>query len=153
VTLEEHDRSRYDALAVAEADELVRGTLAQGPGPYSLEAAISCLHSLAPAYAETDWGQIAALYTLLARSDSSPVVALNRAVAVALADSPEVALPALDELEERLAGYAPFHAARADIRRRSGDAAGARASYERALALTANEGERGFLVRRLAELG
>ena len=153
VPLEEHDRSLYDPDAVAEADELVRGTLAQGPGPYSLEAAISCLHALAPTYADTDWEQIAALYALLLRSDPSPVVALNRAVAVSLAESPEAALPLLDELAGRLAEYAPFHAACADVRRRGGDAGGARAAYERALELTANDGERGFLRRRLAELG
>ena len=100
VTLEEHDRSLYDAAESAEADELVRGTLAQGPGPYALEAAISSLHSLAPTYADTDWEQIAALYGLLARSDPSPVVALNRAVAVSLAEGPEAALPLLAELEE-----------------------------------------------------
>ncbi len=152
VTLEEQDRSLYDAVAVAEADELVRGTLAEGPGPYALEAAISCLHSLAPAYEDTDWEQIAALYSLLARSDPSPVVALNRAVAVSLADSPEAALPLLGALAERLAEYAPFHAACADVRRRSGDAAAARTAYGRALALTTNDGERGFLERRLAEL-
>jgi RNA polymerase sigma-70 factor, ECF subfamily len=153
VTLEEQDRSLYDRAAVSEADELVRGTLAQGPGPYSLEAAISCLHSLAPSYEDTDWEQIAALYGLLARSDPSPVVALNRAVAVSLADGPEVALPLLDMLGDRLDGYAPFHAALADVRRRSGDAAGAREAYERALELTTNTGEREFLARRLAQLG
>ena len=80
------------------------------------------------------------------------MVALNRAVAVSLAESPEAALPLLDALAERLAEYAPFHAAYADVRRRSGDAAAARAAYGRALALTTNEGERGFLERRLAEL-
>jgi RNA polymerase sigma-70 factor (ECF subfamily) len=153
VTLEEHERSLYDAAAVAEADELVRGTLAQGPGPYALQAAISSLHSLAPAYAETDWEQIAALYTLLARSDPSPVVALNRAVAVSFADGPESALPLLEALAGRLDGYAPLHAACADVQRRCGDEDAARAAYERALELTANEGERAFLAGRLAELG
>ena len=153
VTLEEHDRSLYDAAAVAEADELVRGALAQGPGPYALQAAISSLHSLAPTYADTEWEQIAALYGLLARSDPSPVVALNRAVAVSFAESPEVALRLLAELESPLADYAPFHAARADLQRRLGAAEAARAAYERALELTDNPGERSFLARRLAEVG
>jgi RNA polymerase sigma-70 factor, ECF subfamily len=152
VTLEEHDRSLYDAPAVAEADALVRGTLAEGPGPYALQAAIASLHSLAPTYDETDWEQIAALYGLLSRSDPSPVVALNRAVAVSFADGPEAALPLLEALEEPLAGYASFHAAAADVQRRCGDETAARASYERALELTGNPGEREFLARRLAEL-
>jgi RNA polymerase sigma-70 factor (ECF subfamily) len=153
VTLAEHDRSLYDATAAAEADALVRGTLAEGPGPYALQAAIASLHSLAPTYADTDWEQIAALYGLLARSDPSPVVALNRAVAMSLADSPEAALPLLAALEEPLAGYAPFHAARADVQQRCGDEAAARASYERAFELNGNPGERAFLAGRLAELG
>ncbi len=153
VTLEEHDRSLYDAAAAAEADALVRGTLAEGPGPYALQAAIASLHSLAPTYAETDWDQIAALYGLLSRSDPSPVVALNRAVALSLADGPEAALPLLAALEQALAGYASFHAAAADVQRRSGDEASCARSYERALELTANAGEREFLERRLAELG
>jgi RNA polymerase sigma-70 factor (ECF subfamily) len=152
LTLEEHDRSLYDAARAAEADALVRGTLAQGPGPYALQAAISSLHTLAPTYAETDWEQIAALYGLLARSDPSPVIALNRAVAVSLAEGPEAALPLLEELETRLADYAPFHAACADVQRRLGDVTSARTAYERALELTGNSGEREFLARRLHDL-
>jgi RNA polymerase sigma-70 factor (ECF subfamily) len=152
VTLEEHDRALYDAAKAAQADELVRGTLAQGPGPYALQAAISSLHTLAPTYAETDWEQIAALYGLLARSDPSPVIALNRAVAISLADGPEAALRLLAELEGRLDDYAPFHAACADVHRRLGDDAAAGAAYERALALTGNPGEREFLARRLDDL-
>ena len=93
----------------------------QGPGPYALQAAISSLHTLAPSYAETDWEQIAALYELLARSDPSPVIALNRALAVSFAEGPEAALPLLAELESCLADYAPFHAAYADVQRRLGD--------------------------------
>jgi RNA polymerase sigma-70 factor, ECF subfamily len=153
VSLEDHDRSLYDATAAAEADALVRGTLAQGPGPYALQAAIQSLHSLAPSFEETDWEQIAALFALLARSDPSPVIALNRALAVSYADSPSAALPLLDDLAEPLAGYASFHAAHADVRRRCGDEAAARASYVRALELTDNPGERGFLSRRLGDLG
>jgi RNA polymerase sigma-70 factor (ECF subfamily) len=153
VTLEEHDRTLYDAAAVAEADELVRGALAEGPGPYALQAAISSLHSLAPSYADTEWEQIAALYGLLARSDPSPVVALNRAVAVSFSEDPERALRLLEELEGPLADYAPFHAAYADVQRRLGADTAARAAYERALELTGNPGERAFLTARLAELG
>jgi RNA polymerase sigma-70 factor (ECF subfamily) len=152
VTLEEHDRSLYDAAAVAEADALVRGALTEGPGPYSLQAAVASLHSLAPVYADTDWEQIAALYALLERSDPSPVIALNRAVAVSFAEDPETAMPLLEALEEQLAEYAPFQAACADVHRRLGDEPAARMAYERALALTGNAGERAFLARRLAEL-
>ena len=152
VSLEDHDRSRYDAAKAAEADELVRGTLAQGPGPYAFQAAISSLHSLAPTYAETDWAQIASLYGLLANADPSPVIALNRAIAVSQAEGPEAALPLLAALEVRLADYAPFHAARADVCRRQGDVEAARAAYARAIALTGNPGERAFLERRLASL-
>ena len=153
VPLEDHDRSLYDAAAIAEADELVRGALAEGPGPYALHAAISSLHSLAPTYDETEWAQIAALYGLLARSDPSPVVALNRAVAVSFAEDPQAALSLLEPLGAPLAEYAPFHAASAHVQRRLGDEPAARAAYARALALTGNPGERAFLERRLAELG
>jgi RNA polymerase sigma-70 factor (ECF subfamily) len=153
VSLEAHDRSRYDAAMAAEADGLVRGTLAQGPGPYAFQAAISSLHSLAPTYGETDWAQIASLYGLLASADPSPVIALNRAIAVSLAESPDAALPLLEALEARLADYAPFHAARADVLRREGDEAAARVACVRAIELTSNAGERAFLERRLAELG
>jgi RNA polymerase sigma-70 factor (ECF subfamily) len=153
VPLEDHDRSLYDAAAIAEADELVRGALAEGPGPYALHAAISSLHSLAPTYGETEWAQIAALYGLLARSDPSPVVALNRAVAVSFAEDPQAALSLLEPLGAPLAEYAPFHAASAHIQSRLGDEPAARTAYVRALALTGNAGERAFLERRLAELG
>ena len=153
VTLEEHDRSLYDAAAVAEADVLVRGTLAQGPGPYALQAAISSLHSLAPAYADTDWEQIAALYALLARSDPSPVIALNRAIAVSFAEDPESALPLLDALAGAARRLRAVPCGLADVQRRLGDETAARAAYERALELTGNPGERAFLARRLAGLG
>ncbi len=153
VSLEDHDRSLYDATGAAEADELVRGTLAQGPGPYALQAAIASLHTLAPSFAETDWEQIAALYALLERSDPSPVVALNRALAVSFADSPEAALSLLDELAGQLSDYSSFHAALADVQRRRGDVTAARAAYVRALELTDNPGEREFLERRVNQLG
>ena len=153
VSLEEHDRSLYDAAAAAEADDLVRGTLAQGPGPYALQAAIASLHTLAPSFADTDWEQIAALYALLARSDPSPVIELNRALAVSFADSPDAALSLLDELRGQLGGYSSFHAALAEVQRRRGDVTAARSAYERALELTLNTGEREFLERRNSQLG
>ena len=154
MTLEEHDRSLYDAAAVAEADELVRGTLAQGPGPYALQAAISSLHSLAPAYAETDWEQIAALYALLARSDpvaggraqpcGGGVVRREpgeRAAVARCAGGPLARLRAVPR------GAAPTCSGG------SADEAAARAAYERALELTDNPGERAFLITRVSELG
>ena len=152
VTLEEHDRSLYDAAAAAEADELVRGTLAHAPGPYAVQAAIASLHSLAPTWAATDWQQIAALYAVLARIDSSPVVALNHALAVSFASGPAAALPQLETLATRLDGYQPFHAAAADVFRRCGLAFDARAAYERAIELSGTPGERAFLERRAAEV-
>ena len=121
VPLEEHDRSLYDAAQAAEADELVRGTLAQGPGPYALEAAIASLHSLAPSFADTDWEQIAALYALLARSDPSPVIALNRALAISSHAIPKPRCRCSTRSSGALAEYAPLHAALADVQRRCGD--------------------------------
>ena len=153
VTLEEQDRSLYDAAAIAEADLLVRGALTEGPGPYALQAAVASLHSMAPTYADTDWEQIAAVYALLARSDPSPVIALNRAMAVSFAEDPASALPLLEALAGQLDGYAPFHAALADVQRRLGDAPAARSAYERALEVTDNPGESAFLRRRLGEVG
>jgi len=153
VTLEEQDRSLYDAAAIAEADSLVRSALAEGPGPYALQAAVASLHSLAPTYADTDWEQIAAVYALLARSDPSPVIALNRAMAISFAEDPEPALSLLEALAGQLDGYAPFHAALADVQRRLGDMPAARSAYERALELTDNPGESAFLRRRLGEVG
>ena len=153
VTLEEQDRSLYDAASIAEADSLVRSALAEGPGPYALQAAVASLHSLAPTYADTDWEQIAAVYALLARSDPSPVIALNRAMAVSFAEDPERALSLLEALAGQLDGYAPFHAALADVQRRLGDMPAARSAYERALELTDNPGESAFLRRRLGEVG
>ena len=153
VTLEEQDRSLYDAASIAEADSLVRSALAEGPGPYALQAAVASLHSLAPTYADTDWEQIAAVYALLARSDPSPVIALNRAMAISFAEDPERALSLLEALAGQLDGYAPFHAALADVQRRLGDVPAARSAYERALELTDNPGESAFLRRRLGEVG
>ncbi len=153
VSLEDHDRSLYDAAAAAEADELVRGTLAQGPGAYALQAAIASLHTLAPSFAETDWEQIAALYALLARSDPSPVVALNRALAVSFAESPRrrcgcsTTLPSSSRATPRFTRRSPMCGAAAAT------ATAAREAYLRALELTDNPGEREFLERRVEQLG
>ena len=152
VPLEDHDRSLYDLAPAAEADELVRGTLAQSPGPYAVQAAIASLHTLAPAWAATDWQQIAALYGVLARIDPSPVVALNQAVAISFATAPEAAVPLLEALASRLDGYQPFHAALADVCRRCGREAEARAAYRRAIALAGTPAERAFLERRAGTL-
>ncbi|MEW6270244.1 MAG: RNA polymerase subunit sigma-24, partial [Thermodesulfobacteriota bacterium] len=123
-------------------------------GPYTLQAALAAVHAQAATPADTDWGQIVALYDVLLRLTPSPVVELNRAVAVAMRDGPEAGLALIDAILARgdLAGYHLAHSARADLCRRLGRAAEARASYERALELTRQEQERRFLERRLREL-
>ena len=123
-------------------------------GPYSLQAAIVAVHAEAPNSAATDWNQIVGLYDLLAQADPSPVVELNRAVALAMRDGPAAGLAILDAILARgeLAGYYPAHAVRAELCRRLGRTAEARDSYKRALAITQQEPERRFLERRLAEL-
>jgi RNA polymerase sigma-70 factor (ECF subfamily) len=123
-------------------------------GPYALQAAIAAVHVEAPSAAATDWAQIVGIYDLLARADPSPVIELNRAVAVAMRDGPDVGLSLIDAILARgdLADYPPAHAARADLCRRLGRAADARAAYERALGLTRQEPERRYFRRRLAEL-
>src|SRR5262249_5835168 len=124
------------------------------PGPYQVQAAISALHVRAPRAEKTDWGQIAALYATLARMTPSPVVELNWAVAVALAEGPECGLGLMEQhqLGETLDDYFPYHAAHADLLRRAGRFAAAAASYARALALCQNAVERRFLQRRLSTL-
>ncbi|GGK85037.1 RNA polymerase subunit sigma-24 [Sphaerisporangium melleum] len=152
--LEEQDRSAWDRAAIAEAHDLVVGALRGGrPGRFALQAAIAALHATAPAYEATDWAQILVLYDELARVWPSPVVALNRAVAVAMTSGPADALAEVERLdrEGRLAGYPYLAAVRADLLRRTGRGAEAAAEYERAIALTGNEAERSFLVGRLAE--
>lgn len=123
-------------------------------GPYTIQAAIAAAHAQAPTAAMTDWGQIVGLYTLLLQTESSPVIELNRAVAVAMRDGPSAGLELVDAILERgdLETYHLAHAARANLCRRLGRTAEARASYERALALTQQEPERRFLERRLSEL-
>jgi RNA polymerase sigma-70 factor (ECF subfamily) len=153
--LAEQDRSAWDGAAVAEADELVVAALRGGPaGRFALQAAIAALHAGAPTYAETDWPQIVVVYDALLRAWPSPVVALNRAVALAEVDGPGAALTAVDALagDPRLAGYRYLPAVRADLLRRLGRDAEAAAEYRRAIALTDNDVERRFLFEKLADL-
>jgi RNA polymerase sigma-70 factor (ECF subfamily) len=132
---------------------LVRESLAGEPGPFALQAAIAALHCQAARAEDTDWPRIAALYTLLERMHPSPVIALNRAIAVAMRDGPRQGLALIDALAAAndLDGYHLFHAARADLLRRLGRHGEAAASYRRALALATNGSERRFLERRLRE--
>jgi RNA polymerase sigma-70 factor, ECF subfamily len=153
VSLEDQDRGRWDRARIAEGTAtLGRAAAAARVGPYQVQAAIAATHAEAPAFAATDWPRIAALYAVLERLDPSPVVTINRAVAVAYADGPRSGLSLLAPFAEddRLARYQPLHAARADLLRRAGDEAAARAAYADAIALTANARERGALERRAA---
>jgi RNA polymerase sigma-70 factor (ECF subfamily) len=155
VLLEEQDRSLWDAGLIAEGRALVRQALASGRvGPYALQAAIAAVHAAAATPAATDWGQIAGLYDALLAVYPSPVVELNRAVAVAMRDGPAAGLAVIDAILGRgeLVGYHLAHAARADLLRRLGRRDDARAAYERALALTRQEPERRFLAKRLSQL-
>jgi RNA polymerase sigma-70 factor, ECF subfamily len=155
ILLDHQDRSLWDRDQIAEGTKLVeRGLSSRRAGPYTIQAAIAAVHAEAPSAAATDWAEIVGLYDVLSRADASPVIALNRAVAVAMRDGPEAGLVLIEAILERgdLADYRPAHAARAELCRRLGRTADARASYERALALTRQEPERRFLERRLAEL-
>jgi RNA polymerase sigma-70 factor, ECF subfamily len=155
VLLEQQDRSLWNRDLIREGITLVKQALASKRiGPYTLQAAIAAVHAEAPNATETDWPQIVALYDLLLRTEPSPIIELNRAVAVAMRDGPAKGLELVDTLLERseLAQYHLAHAARADFCRRLGRNADARASYERALALAKQEPERRFLERRLMEL-
>ena len=155
IVLEEQDRSLWNRDQIAEGARLVEQTLSTGRyGPYTVQAAISAVHAEAPSAEATDWGQIVGLYDVLLRLTPSPVVELNRAVAVAMRDGYETGLAVIDTIFRRgdLRDYRFAHAARADLCRRLGRLEEARASYERALALTRQAPERRFLERRLAEL-
>lgn len=157
VLLADQDRSRWDIAMIAEAGELVRDALraaAPSPGRFALQAAIAALHAEAPAYEATDWRQIVGLYDVLLRVWPSPVVALNRAVAVAMVEGPAVGLALLDDLagDDRLASYHYLPAARADLLRRLGRHDEAAGAYRAALAVVGNDAERDFLTRRLAEV-
>jgi RNA polymerase sigma-70 factor (ECF subfamily) len=155
VLLEDQNRSLWNRELIAEGAALVERALAsRRAGPYTLQAAIAAVHAEAATASATDWAQIVGLYDILARVEPSPVVELNRAVAVAMRDGPEAGLALIDAILERgeLAAYRFAHAARADLCRRLGRKEEARAAYERALALTRGEPERRFIERRLAEL-
>jgi RNA polymerase sigma-70 factor (ECF subfamily) len=155
IRLEEQDRSRWNHELIAEGVALVERALGTRRfGPYTLQAAIAAVHAEAPSARETDWQQIVALYDVLARLDPSPVVELNRAVALAMRDGPAAGLPVVEAILARgeLKDYHLAHAARADLCRRLGREADARASYERALALARQEPERRFIQQRLTEL-
>ena len=156
VLLDDQDRTLWDQALIAEGRARVESALAsQQFGAYTVQAAISAVHADAASAAETDWTRIISFYDLLLQATPSPVVELNRAVAVAMRDGPQVGLELIDELLTRgdLTDYHLAHAARADLCRRLGDKTSARASYEQALTLARQEPERRFLERRLAELG
>ena len=155
ILLDEQDRSLWNREQIAEGAKLVERALSsQRHGPYSIQAAIAALHAEAPTAAETDWEEIVGLYDVLLRADPSPVIELNRAVAVAMRDGPADGLSLIDAILNRgdLTDYRLAHAARAELCRRLGKTSEAHAAYERALALTRQEPERRFLERRLAEL-
>jgi len=154
VVLEEQDRGKWDRQQIAEALPLVEEALRGGPGAFALQAAIAALHCQAAHADETDWPQIVRLYNRLERLQPSPIVSLNRAVAIAMVDGPRAALTLVAALADAgdLDGYHLLHAARADLLRRLGAASEAAASYTRALALVTNDGERRFLERRLREV-
>jgi RNA polymerase sigma-70 factor (ECF subfamily) len=150
--LEEQDRSAWDRELIAEADRLVLAALGAGPpGRFTLQAAIAALHAQAPSYGETDWPQILSLYDELLRIWPSPVVALNRAVAVSMVDGPEAALAEVEAIERdgRLAGYRYLPATRADLLHRLGRDAEAAEAYRAALALSNNAAEQEFLAERM----
>jgi RNA polymerase sigma-70 factor (ECF subfamily) len=153
VLLEDQDRRRWDRQQIAEALPLVEEAFRGGPGPFALQAAIAAQHCQAARAEDTDWPQIVRLYDLLERLQPSPIVSLNRAVAVAMVDGPQPGLALIDALAATgdLDGYHLLHAARADLLRRMGYTVEAAKSYGRALALVTNDSERRFLERRLRE--
>jgi RNA polymerase sigma-70 factor (ECF subfamily) len=155
ILLEQQDRSLWNRAQIDEGLALVeRALAAQQVGPYALQAAIAAVHAQAQRAEDTDWRQIVALYDLLLRAEPSPIVELNRAVAIAMRDGPEAALALVDAILARgeLSNYHPAHAARAEMCRRLGRNAEARAAYHRVLALVRQEPERRFIERRLAQL-
>jgi RNA polymerase sigma-70 factor (ECF subfamily) len=155
VVLDEQDRGLWDRRQIAEALPLVDEALAGGPGRFALQAAISAVHCQAARAEDTNWFQIVRLYDLLQRIQPSPIVALNRAVAVAMASGPEAGLQIVDQLAAAgdLDGYHLLHAVRADLLRRLGSWDEAAKSYRQALELVTNDSERRFLERRLREVG
>jgi RNA polymerase sigma-70 factor (ECF subfamily) len=155
VTLSEQDRGTWDAALIAEGHQLVRERLAAGvaPGRYQILAAINAVHTSAHDIRDTDWSQVVALYDQLVRLDPSPIIALNRAIAVAELDGPQVALAAVDRLADKLAGYHAYHATRADLLRRLDRRRDSRAAYEKAIELAGNTAEIASLTRRRDSLG
>jgi RNA polymerase sigma-70 factor, ECF subfamily len=154
VRLDEQDRSAWDAALISEGHRLVRERLAAGvaPGPYQILAAINAVHTSARDVRDTDWSQVVALYDQLVRLDSSPVVALNRAIAVAELDGPEVALAAVDRLDDKLAGYHAYQVTRADLLRRLNRSQQSREAYDKAIELAGNTAETAYLRRRRDQL-
>ncbi|CAL9443956.1 hypothetical protein SUDANB95_02292 [Actinosynnema sp. ALI-1.44] len=157
VPLAEQDRGAWDATLIEEGHRLVRERLAAAaagvaPGRYQILAAINAVHTSARDIRDTDWSQVVALYDQLVRVDPSPMVRLNRAIAVAEIDGPAVALAAVDRLEQALAGYHAYHATRAELLRRLGHTGPARAAYDRAIELAGNTAETAYLTRRRDEL-
>ncbi len=155
IPLEDQDRSLWDQKQIVEGTALVRRALSSGRfGTYTIQSSIAAVHAQAPSVAATDWTQIVGLYDLLMRAVPSPVIELNRAVAVAMRDGPKAGLVLVDGILDRgdLVGYHLAHAARADLCRRLGRTAEARTSYERAIGLAEQEPQRRSLARRLAEL-
>ncbi|SFU74163.1 RNA polymerase sigma factor [Halomonas korlensis] len=155
IPLDEQDRNRWDGTRIRDGLAWLERALALSPtGPYTLQASIAAVHAQAPNAEATDWARIVVLYEALYRQQPSPVIALNRAVAVAMRDSPAAGLSLMDALasHKQIVNYHLFHAARADLLRRAGDYPSARQAYARALALTTQGPERRFLERRLAEL-
>ena len=155
VPLGEQDRGAWDAAQIAEGHRLVRERLAAGvaPGRYQILAAINAVHTSARDVRDTDWSQVVALYDQLVRLDPSPIVAMNRAIAVAELDGPEVALAAIDRLEDKLADYHAYQATRADLLRRVGRSQESRAAYDKAIELAGNTAETAYLTRRRDQLG
>ncbi|WP_242065497.1 RNA polymerase sigma factor [Trichocoleus sp. FACHB-262] len=152
ILLEDQDRSRWNHPQIAEALPLVEAALRGGTGVYALQAAIAALHCQTAIAEDTDWVQIVRLYEVLERLQPSPIVTLNRAVAIAMADHPQAALVLIDRLATELDSYHLFHATRADLLRRVGAFQEATQSYTRALELVTNDSERHFLERRLREV-
>jgi RNA polymerase sigma-70 factor, ECF subfamily len=154
ITLEEQDRSRWNRTQIDEALAILKASPRDGAGPFALQAAIAAEHCKAPSAGDTDWDEIVRLYDQLERVQPSPVVSLNRAVAVAMANGPRAGLAAIDALDaaDNLSGYHLLNAARADLFRRLGQREDAAKAYEQALALVTNDSERRYLERRLREV-
>jgi RNA polymerase sigma-70 factor (ECF subfamily) len=153
VLLEDQDRARWDQEMIDEGLALIDTAVEiRRPGPYQVQAAIAALHARAPRPEDTDWPQIATLYRGLKAMWPSPVIELNRAVAIAMADGPDAGLALMEPLADELDRYHLFHAARADLLRRSGRIAEAKAAYRKALALVTNPVERRFLMQRVSQL-